>query len=82
MVLKILGCVPKLLKYVKIKGRQLRVRFMKGISLSEKIKKVWKERFLLAVSILQLDDAVKWIPCTKPSWFSVPILEGENFQSH
>lgn len=34
--------VPKLLKYVKMSGRQLRVRFTKNISLSEKIKKTLK----------------------------------------
>lgn len=32
MVFKILACVPKLLKYIKMNGRQLRVRFTKGIS--------------------------------------------------
>lgn len=68
VVFKILVCVPKLLRYVKVNGRQLRVRFTKGFSLSGKIKNTKKGsslRFLLAVSGLQLDYAVKRIPCLK-----------------
>lgn len=43
VVCKILGGVPKLLRYVKENGGQLRVRFTKGISLSGKTKKHWKK---------------------------------------
>ena len=59
VVFKILVCVPKLLKHVKMNGRQLRVRFTKGISLSGKIKNTEKKIFP-EISLGSFRTAFRW----------------------